>query len=107
MFLAKWKEDGQEKFNIYFDDYFNSGTKAFFEDTFSPNIEDVETLKLSVKGNTYEERKESAIELAKDYQYNFSGLSWSYGELAEIQGYFTKIAKRYGLVNEFKENGIC
>ena len=105
MFLAKYIIDDKEMFAIYDDNKYGWG--QYHEDTFSPYTKDIEILKLSIKGKTYKEQKESAIELAKDYQYNFSGLNWSYYELMIIQDYFSKIAKRYGLTKEFRNNGIC
>ena len=66
-------------------------------------------LEFVVKGSTYKERKESLRDLALDYQLyeceNSGGLS--YGELAEIQEFFETNGKRYGLLREFRENGIC
>lgn len=105
MFLAKFNDEGQEKFYIYCDCF--EGWQEFHKDTFSPLISDLEILKFSISGKTYKEKKENARDLAIDYQLNFSGLSWSYGELVEINDYFEKIGKRYGLLQEFKENGIC
>lgn len=37
----------------------------------------------------------------------FANKSMSWGELAEAQSYFEKLGKRYGLLAEFKENGLC
>ena len=39
-------------------------------------------------------------------QADFASHSYSYGELACFSGYFETKARRYGLVKEFKENGI-
>ena len=58
-----------------------------------------------LSGATYQERKNDLEEKAKFYQYiDIGGLSW--GELDEIQSYFEKQGKRYGLLTEFKENCI-
>ena len=55
----------------------------------------------------YERKKARIIDEAIQFQNSFTeGKNWSYGELAEIQDYFEKQAKRYGLVREFRENGI-
>ena len=35
------------------------------------------------------------------------GESPSYGELAEAGEYFEKLGRRYGLLQEFRENAIC
>lgn len=59
-----------------------------------------------VVGADYAERKESLRELAQAFQAaDNGGLSW--GELAMANGFFLKHGKRYGLLREFEENGIC
>ena len=55
---------------------------------------------------TYRERKEEAREEAIEYQFNFGEQSHTWSELAEATGYFEKMGKRYGLLKEFRENGI-
>lgn len=37
----------------------------------------------------------------------FAGKAWSYSELAEKQSYFEREGRKYGLLQEFRENGIC
>lgn len=54
---------------------------------------------------TYSQRKEEARNQAITMQSNL-GESISYGELYLIEKTYTKLAKRFGLVNEFRENGI-
>lgn len=56
--------------------------------------------------STYQKNKERARDRAIDWQANFADNNYTWGELAEIQAYFEKLAKRYGLIREFKENGI-
>ena len=55
---------------------------------------------------TYQERKEEAREQAIIWQLEASEKCLSYAELAEAGEHFAKLAKRYGLIKEFKENGI-
>lgn len=55
---------------------------------------------------TYQERKAAAREKAIQWQNDFENHNYSYGELAQWQQYFEKLAKRYGLTEEFTENGI-
>lgn len=55
---------------------------------------------------TYKERKEEIREEAMDYQFEFEENNYSYGELAWYTRYFTIMGKRYGLLKEFRENGI-
>lgn len=49
---------------------------------------------------------DQAEELAKDWQIWQAEQSLSYGELAEYQSYFTQLAQKFNLSEEFKENGI-
>lgn len=43
---------------------------------------------------------------AIDWQRTIEYQNYSYSELAEWQGYFETLARKYGLIKEFKENGI-
>lgn len=56
--------------------------------------------------NNYTTAKENARQKAIDFQADFSSNSYSYEEMSEFTEYFTRLAKHYGLVKEFKENGI-
>ena len=49
---------------------------------------------------------EEARQFAIDWQNWQAEQSLSYGELAEWQAVFTTLAERFGLIEEFKENGI-
>ncbi len=53
---------------------------------------------------TYQELKEEAREKAQQWQLDESPKSW--GELAEESANFERLAKRYGLIKEFKREGI-
>ena len=55
---------------------------------------------------TYQQKKAAAIEKAIDWQSDFQNHNYTWGEIAYWQEYFEILAKRYGLVREFKENGI-
>ena len=55
---------------------------------------------------TYQELKNKAREVAKAWQLDFVNNNYSYEEFFEAQLEFVKLAKRYGLTKEFKENGI-
>jgi hypothetical protein len=50
--------------------------------------------------------KGDAIQLAIDWQNLISTKAISYAELAEYTAEFTLLARKFGLVREFKENGI-
>lgn len=63
---------------------------------------------------TYKEKKEQARQEAINFQRGMSAEKWdytlengcSYNELIKWQNYFVKLGKKYGLLKEFKENGI-
>lgn len=50
--------------------------------------------------------KEQARQKAIDWQNWQAGQNLSYAELSDWWDYFTKLAKKFGLKKEFKENGI-
>lgn len=52
----------------------------------------------------YQKGKEKAREVAMEYFDNYLSISW--GELAEATDKLERLAKRYGLIREFRENGI-
>ena len=56
--------------------------------------------------NKYQRAKENARNKAIEWQMDFDKHNYSYGELAYYTDYFSKLAKRYGLTEEFRENGI-
>ena len=105
MFIGVYTLEDKEYFNIYHKNIY--GYTKWLEDTFSPDCENIKVLDFKLKGKTYEDKRNSLEELAKDWQLHFSKYSWSYGEIAEIQYYFYENAKRYGLLKVFKENCIC
>ena len=56
---------------------------------------------------SYQEMKEQVRQEAIDWQDEASEQNLSYGELAEAAEHFEKLGRRYGLLQEFRENGIC
>ena len=56
---------------------------------------------------TYREQKQRAREKAIKWQLDFENHNYDWLELANWGDYFTKLGKRYGLLKEFHENGIC
>ena len=60
----------------------------------------------NIANRNYEIAKENARQKAIDWQLDFCNNNYSYSELAEWADYFRKLGKRYGLLKEFKENGI-
>lgn len=59
------------------------------------------------KKKTYAERKEMARNDAINWQSDLAINVYSWGELAFWADHFSRLGKRYGLLREFRENGIC
>lgn len=55
----------------------------------------------------YQEMKDKIRNEAIDWQYDFENHSYSWGEVAAWAEYFERLGRRYGLLTEFRENGIC
>ena len=78
-----------------------------------PSIEELDEqiicyIPMVVSGKTYQERKNDLHEKAVEWSNNQGEYAaWSYGELGEIQDFFEKNGRRYGLLTEFRENAIC
>ena len=54
----------------------------------------------------YQAAKDKARNEAIDWQASCGEHDYSYGEFAEWQEHFEKLGRRYGLLEEFRENGI-
>lgn len=54
----------------------------------------------------YLETKEKARQEAVEWQPGFADHNYSYGELFVFQNYSERLAHRFGLMKEFRENGI-
>ena len=54
----------------------------------------------------YEKAKAAAREAAVDFSLSCGEMILSYAEYAEIGNKFHALGKRYGLLREFRENGI-
>lgn len=62
---------------------------------------------LVVSGKTYKDRKGDLLNKAIEYSNSVGLICMSMGEFAIIQDFFEKNGKRYGLLEEFRENAIC
>lgn len=60
----------------------------------------------NMKKNVYQIRKAAARGEAIDFQNDFNELVLSWYDLASYQAYFETLGRRYGLLREFRENGI-
>ena len=99
--LGVYKDtNGEIKNNIYYN------FDIWFRDTFSPATEVLTCFMLKVVGETYEQKKEDLKQKAIEFQNTWQVVSWSYSEITEISDFFYKNGKRYGLLREFRENGI-
>jgi len=54
----------------------------------------------------YQIKQDKVRQEAIEWQLNYCNENWTDKEFIEKQYYFFTMAKRYGLVREFKENGI-
>lgn len=54
----------------------------------------------------YQKRKERARAEAIEWQLSFCEHSYSYAECINFDYYFEKLGRRYGLLGEFRCNGI-
>lgn len=57
--------------------------------------------------NKYQKAKEKARNEAIEWQLDFCNHNYYMSELIEFANYFEKLGKRYRLLREFRENGIC
>lgn len=70
---------------------------------------EIESLSFCIIGNTYKERKDDLREWALRFQNcdsEYSGGNMTQSEYMLIHDFLERNAKRYGLMKEFKENGI-
>jgi len=63
-------------------------------------------MKQKIKIPDYIISKEQARNFAIEWQHDFENHNYSYSELAEWGNVFEKLGRKFGLVREFKENGI-
>ena len=59
------------------------------------------------KPQGYQFKKAALVEFAKEYQRKASEIALSYEDLAFFGSFFEKYGRKYGLLTEFHENGIC
>lgn len=55
---------------------------------------------------TYSQQKEAARQMAVEWQLEFQNRQMYYSDLHEAGDRFERIGRRYGLLREFRENGI-
>lgn len=57
--------------------------------------------------NKYQQGKERAREKAQELFWEFAQKDHYASECVDMWEYLHRIGKRYGLLKEFRENGIC
>jgi len=100
MLLAKINY-GNENEVFLFDNY-----EELYKATFCPDYTILDILEFKISGKTYTERKASLEDIAIWYSNLCGEWACSYGELFLVTDFFEKYGKRYGLLTDFRENGI-
>ena len=99
IFAAYHDENGNERATTF--DFWDQ-VHSFF---FSPCLDPVFATDFKVTGKTYTERKENARNIAIGVQAFFwPGLYLS--EYADVENELETMGKKYGLIREFRENGV-
>lgn len=101
MFYAKYAINGEEKCELYFD------WGKFHSDTFSPETEVICLIDFTVHGKDYQSRKASVESTGIDWSNSGDTTGLFYSDLALIGDWFYRNGKRYGLLRDFVENGLC
>lgn len=73
--------------------------------TFSPDCTVAACIPLQLHGSTYAARRDSLRTIAQGIQNADNG-GMSYGETATLADWLNTNARRYGLLAEFRDNGI-
>lgn len=86
------------------------GTKKFYFETVTDAADLVRKYgalaNLEFLPSEYERGKENARAEAMRWQYEFANGAKDWGDVWDAWDYFEKLARRFGLVREFRENGI-
>lgn len=101
MFFARFiNHNNQEHAELY------HSWEQYHRDTWSPLTRRLCLVCFNINGNGYKARKQSLRDIAIEWSgCDTSGLYMS--ELTAILEWFSRNARRYGLLKEFHENGIC
>ena len=93
-------DDGDEFAGILTD------RETFRAVTWSPDCFVKSLFPFRITGATYADKKADAQRVAQEWQTIEAGASLSYVELIAVNSFFEKVATRYGLRREFRENCI-
>lgn len=80
--------------------------ESLARDSFNPLMRAVFVMDFVIHGKTYAERKASLDEKARDFSNNQAGGLYG-SDVYAIENYFEENGKRYGLITDFRINGIC
>lgn len=84
-----------------------SKVESYYKETFSPECRTLDIIPFSISGKTYADRKADAMDKVFRMQQGASAAQdLSYSDLVQIFDFNEKIARRFGLVSEFRENGL-
>lgn len=86
--------------------FLNEYSYKNFINTIDSNIHINDTLIFEIVGGDYSSKKASLQNIAQKFYTMFIDCAINQGELLEIQEWLYCKAARFGLVKEFKENGI-
>lgn len=86
--------------------FFNEYSYKDFINKIDSNIHINDILVFEISGANYNSKKRSLEDIAQKFYTMFIDCAISQGELLEIQDWLYCKAARFGLVKEFKENGI-
>lgn len=100
MFYGSYVLNGIKDGGIY------DSWELFHRDTFSPLCKEVTLISFVTHGKSYSERKESVRSIAVDWS-NTDTYPLSWAEEHRVTEWFDRMGKRYGLLEEFRENGLC
>ena len=78
----------------------------YHRDTSCPDYKTLWLTDFKVRGSNYARKKAYAEDIGIQFSYARSTWYPSWGEFAEVTSKLENIAKRYGLVTEFYENGL-
>ena len=56
---------------------------------------------------SYKDKKAEVRAEVQDWQNDFSNNNYSYEELAHFSQRFERLGRKFGLLTEFRDNGIC
>lgn len=101
MFYGSYILNGERHSALY------DSCEQWARDIFSPLCDDINVINFHTTGRNYSERKASARSVA--VEWSTRGFAWglSWLDCQRIADWFFRVGKRYGLLDEFRENGLC